>query len=255
MNCNEALPLLDLLYDELLETKDSALVLDHLKNCDDCRREWESMDELRTRITAAKENTTMPSDLMDRVSTAIKNDAGQKRFLGLLPQQIPIATIAASILLLGWVIVPQYLQIQRNEQGTLASRTSSAQTLIANLTASGALSEEQDKAQLDKRLGYSLKYVHLPTWKMENSGVYKAQANIARFDFVRETNPNERLCCYQGLEGTIEATGDSQQIDGKRVTFGNQGQYQFAKFSQNGRDYLFVTKLPKAVLEDIIRST
>jgi len=253
MNCSDVRPLLDLLYDELLETKDSALVLDHLKNCNDCRTEWEALEELRSRIAAAKDNTLMPPDLMDKVSLSLKNNSSNRRIFGMLPQQIPLASIAASILLLGWVLVPQYLHSGDDRQATLATRTSSAQKLIADLTTTGTIAPESDKQELDKRLGYKLKYVHLPSWKLQNSGIYIAQANIARFDFVRDANSDEQLSCYQAPEGTIKAIGNAQELAGKQVTFGNQSGYQFAKWTQNGRDYLFITKLPKPVLEGIIR--
>lgn len=254
MKCNEALPLLDLLYDERLETKDSALVLDHLKNCDRCRAEWEAMENLRTRIGEAKENTAIPDELMDKVFLSVKNNSNGNRFLGLLPQQVPLAAIAASILLLGWIVVPQLLNSSSKHPEMLATRTSSAQKLIADLTVTGTTTPEQDKQELDKKVGYSLKYVHLPSWKLQSSGIYSNQTNIARFDFTRDENSGEqKLCCYQAMEGAIQAAGPSQSVGGKQVVFGDQSGYQYAKFTQNGRDYLFVTKLPRAVLEDIIR--
>ncbi len=253
MKCSEVCPLLDLLYDDTLETKDSALVLDHLKNCDQCRVEWESMEELRSRISAAKNNTFMPAELMEKVSLAVKNEDKNKRTFGLLPQQIPLVSIAATILLVGWFLVPQVLHSNNQQATTLAERTSTAQRLIADLTADGAVIAESDRQLLDKKLGYTLKYVHLPSWKLQRSGIYLVQSNIARFDFVRDENLEEHLSCYQGPEGTIKAVGNSQEIAGKQVTFGNQSGYQFAKWTQNGRDYLFVTKLPQPVLEEIIR--
>lgn len=253
MKCSEVRPLLDLLYDELLETKDSALVLDHIKNCDHCRAEWEAMEELRSRIATAKNNTFMPPELMEKVSLAVKNEDLGQRIFGLLPQQIPLVSIAASILLVAWFLVPQFLRSSDQPQAMLAARTSTAQKLIADLTTDGAVTPEPDKQQLDKLVGYDLKYVHLPSWKLRQSGIYIAQSNIARFDFVRDANSNERLSCYQAPEGTIKAYGNAKELAGKQVTFGNQLGYQFAKWTQNGRDYLFVTKLPQPVLEEIIR--
>ncbi|MBS1954235.1 MAG: hypothetical protein JST89_08615 [Cyanobacteria bacterium SZAS-4] len=253
MKCSEVRPLLDLLYDELLETKDSALVLDHIKNCNQCRSEWEAMEELRTRIAAARSNTFVPSELMEKVSLSLKNEDQSKRIFGLLPQQIPLVSIAASILLVAWFLVPQFLRPSHLPESLSATPTSTAQKLIADLTADGAVTPEPDKQKLDKRVGYDLKYVHLPSWKLQQSGIYLAQANIARFDFVRDGNSDQRLSCYQAPEGTIKAVGNAQELAGKQVTFGNQSGYQFAKWTQNGRDYLFVTKLPQPVLEEIIR--
>lgn len=253
MKCSDVRPLLDLLYDELLETKDSALVLDHIKNCDQCRVEWEAMEELRSRIATAKSNTFMPPELMDKVSLSVRNEDLNKRTFGLLPQQIPLVSIAASILLVGWFLVPQFLHSTDQQQSMVAEQTSTAQKLVADLTANGAVAPEPDKQELNKRVGYDLRYVHLPSWKLKQSGIYLAQANIARFDFMRETNADECLSCYQAPEGTIKAVGPTQELAGKKVTFGNQSGYQFAKWTQNGRDYLFVTKLPRTVLEEIIR--
>jgi anti-sigma factor RsiW len=254
MKCSEALPLLDLLYDERLETRDSAILLDHLKNCDQCRAEWDAMDNLRTRVAEAREKTFIPAELMDNVFVAVKNESQSNRFLGLLPQQIPLAAIAASILLLGWIVVPQLLNSNSGRQEIIATQKLSAQKLIADFTVTGTTTPEQDKLELDRRVGYSLKYVHLPSWKLQSSGVYSNQTKIARFDFIRDKNAAEqKLCCYQAPEGTIEVAGSPQEVGSKQVVFGDQSGFQYAKFTQNGRDYLFITRLPKADLEDIIR--
>lgn len=253
MNCNEARPLLDLLYDELLDTKDSVLVVDHIKQCEECGVEWEALDALKQRIKSAREQTFIPPELMEKVSLSIKKDAQSNEVWGLFRQRLPFVAIAASVLLLGLVIGPQLLHSSDPKQEMLATRTSSAERLIADLALMNTTIPEPDKSALDRKLGYKIKYLHLPTWKMQNSGIYTSAANIARFDFVRDTNEQEKLSCYQALEGTISANGSAEDINGKQVTFGNKMGYEFAKFSQNGRDYLFVTKAPKSVLEDIVR--
>lgn len=250
MKCSEALPLLDLLYDQLLETKDSALLLDHLKNCDGCQSEWEGMEDLKRRFTIAKSSTTLPKHLIDQVAIALKRE-DKSNYLQTNFSQLPLAGIAASILVLGWLIVPQF-NVTRDDRATIASSHSSAKTLIQDLTMHGSIIPEPDKRLLNKRLGYELKFVNLPAWTMESAGLYTQSARIARFDFVNKNNANEHLHCYQALEGTISATGVERTIGGKPVIWGSESGYQFAKFSQNGRDYLFVTKLPDTVLEEIV---
>ena len=54
--------------------------------------------------------------------------------------------------------------------------------------------------------------------------------------------------------GAIRAkVSDSANLENKHVVFGSHGKLQFALWSQNGRDYLFVTPLPKVELEEIVR--
>jgi hypothetical protein len=254
MKCSEALPLLDLLYDQLLETKDSALVIDHLQNCVNCQDEWESMEDLKRRFRTAKNNTTMPPELMEKISLTLRRD-NRSTLLRTPALQFPLVGIAASILILGWIVVPQLTSPNGQQRTQITSSHLSATKLINSLTTNGAVDREQNKQLLKEKLGYEPRYIHLPEWKMESSGVYADAANIARFDFVRNDNPNQHLSCYQAIEGTIIASGPVQNIGGKQVVLGAESGYQFAKFTQNGRDYLFVTKLPTTTLEEIIRGS
>ncbi|RTL36645.1 MAG: hypothetical protein EKK48_25750 [Candidatus Melainabacteria bacterium] len=252
MKCSEALPLLDLLYDQLLETKDSALVIDHLQNCVNCQDEWESMEDLKRRFKAAKKNTTMPPELVEKISLTLRRD-DISTLLRTSSRQFPLVGIAASILILGWIVVPQLTSPNGEQRTQITASHLSATKLINSLTTDGAVHREPNKQLLNEKLGYEPKYIPLPEWKMESSGVYTDAANIARFDFVRNDNPNQHLSCYQAIEGTIIASGSVQNIGGKQVVLGTESGYQFAKFTQNGRDYLFVTKLPTTTLEEIIR--
>jgi hypothetical protein len=252
MNCADARPLLDLLCDGALEAKDSAMVLAHLKTCNDCQCEWNDLEELHSSFHEGTDQQTLPPGLMEKISEKLKDEERKqhKRFLA------PIMAVAAAFLLLGFLCLPW---IEQSKNGPVSTKTASAETLVDDLLAEGTLEPIRDRNELASKLGYELKYVRLPEWQMNTAGVYKAPASppIARFDFVRKgQSGNQYLSCYQARQGAIQAnTADFKNLEDKHVLFGHHGKFQFALWSQSGRDYLFVTSLPQPQLEEIVRRT
>jgi hypothetical protein len=260
MNCSEVRPLLDLLCDGVLEAKDSALVLDHLKSCGECKDEWSDLEQLHASFQVAKTRPALPAGFMDRVAEKLKEEDRneQKRFFSKCVRAMPVLAIAAAIALVGFFVLPGVDKL--NHQGS-SVKTASADTLVEDLIAEGTMEPVRDRVELTKRVGFDLKQVRLPEWHMEKSGVYKSQAkspapvSIARFDFVRKSQVGDQyLSCYQAPQGVIRTkVAESENIAGKQVVFGSHGKLQFALWSQNGRDYLFITALPKSQLQEIVR--
>ncbi len=256
MKCNDARPLLDLLCDGALDAKDSALVLDHLKSCEECQSQWNELEELRTSFQEAKDKFQMPLGLMDKISVKLKDEERSHRtkFFGQHWRSVSLVAIAATSLLIGFLCLPW---IHKGDTNSSAIPTASADTLIDATLSGEKLESVADRNELAKRVGYDLKYVRLPEWQMKRSSVFKSQDSvaIARFDFAKKSpTGDQRLSCYQAPEGAIRSTaGNVVKLDGKSVLFGHHGKFQFALWSQNGRDYLFVTELSKPQLEDIVR--
>jgi hypothetical protein len=256
MKCSDVRTLLDLLLDGALEPKDSALVLDHMQSCSECQCEWNNLEQLHTTFQDAKGKPQLPEGLMARISEKLRDEERNqhKRFIQQCARPIPMLAIAASLALIGFSLLPSIHQIDTRPE---LIQTASADTLVEDLVSQGTLEPVADPTELAKRVGYDLKHVRLPEWQMNKSGVYKSQPSlpIARFDFVRKGQSGyQQLSCYQARQGVIRAkAGNSEDLDGKRVLFGNHGKFQFALWSQNGRDYLFVTALSKPQLEEIVR--
>jgi len=264
MKCSDARPLLDLLSDGALETKDSALVLDHLKLCNECQYEWNDLEQLRSSFQEAKDKSQLPAGLMERISQKLRDEERDehkrffeqfKRFFEAYTHPASMVAVAATLALIGFLLLPWMHQINT---GPSSMQIASADTLVEDLASEGTLEPIIDRSELAKKVGYDLKHVRLPEWQMNRSGVYKSQATmpIARFDFVRkEQSGYQRLSCYQAPQGVIQAkVANLENLEGKRVLFGSHGKFQFALWSQNGRDYLFVTALSKPQLEEIVRS-
>jgi hypothetical protein len=255
MNCSDVRPLLDLLCDGVLEAKDAALVLDHQISCCACKDEWNDLEQLHADFQIAKTKHQLPAGFLDRVSEKLREEdrQEQRRFLQRCVNAIPVLAIAAAIVMVGFFILPAVEKL--NNQGP-SVQTASADALVEDLIAEAALDQVRDSSELTKTIGYDLKYLRLPDWQMETSGVYKSQAavTIARFDFVRNgQSGSQRLSCYQAPAGVIKTkVSNAENLAGKHVLFGNHGKFQFAMWSQNGRDYLFVTKLPKSQLQKIV---
>jgi hypothetical protein len=263
MKCSDVRPLLDLLSDGALETKDSALVLDHLKLCKECQCEWTDLEQLRASFREARDKSQLPVGLMERISQKLRDEERNehkqffeqyKRFFQEYARPVSMMAIAVSLALIGFLLLPLIHQIDTRP---ISIQTASADTLIEDLVSEGTLEPVIDGNELTKRVGYELKHVRLPEWQMNKSGVYKSQATmpIARFDFVKkEQSGDQHLSCYQAPQGMIQAkVANLENLEGKRVLFGSHGKFQFALWSQNGRDYLFVTMLSKPQLEEIVR--
>ena len=97
----------------------------------------------------------------------------------------------------------------------------SADTLIEGMTSNVASAVVADRNELAKSVGYELKYLRLPEWRMDKLSVYKPQAQVAlaRFDFVRSDQAgDQKLSCYQARQGMIAAQDASpEKIGDKRV--------------------------------------
>lgn len=253
MKCSEARPLLDPLCDGALEAKDSALVLDHLKTCDQCQHEWKDLEDLRTQFQEAKGVTQVPVGLMEKISERLKADERNDRSHALRRYALPVVAIAAGALLVGMFSITS---MQHNATSTQAAL---ADSLVEHIGSNEGLEPVVDRGALAQKVGYDLKYLRLLQWKMRKSAVYTTPDHqaIARFDFIRNSKSGEQqLSCYQAPEGSIRAANSApESVAGKRVHFGNRGNMQYALWSQDGRDYLFVTALPLEQLREIVRES
>jgi hypothetical protein len=251
MKCSDTRPLLDVLCDGALEAKDSALVLDHLKSCDDCQFEWNDLEQMQATFHDAKNEFQLPRQLMERISEKLSDEERkqQKHSFEQCARLVPIMAIAASFTAIGFILPPCIRPIGTQQ---IFIQTASTGTLVEDLASKGALESVINRNELAKRVGYDLKYLRLPGWQMQNGGVYKSLASlpITRFDFVRG---GQRLSCYQAPQGVIRTqAAQSMNLEGKHVLLGSHGKFQFALWSQNGRDYLFVTPLSRLQLEEIV---
>lgn len=250
MKCSEAQPLLDLLYDSTLPAKDCALVLDHLKGCESCAGEWNELEALRTRFQAARESSPAAPDFMKSgLSRALDaEDAAQRR--SNIRRKTPFLSMVAAVAAVMTFVCSPALQ-------NFALATT-ADDLVDKIGMTGAISPVLNRDNLQSELGYEPKYLKLDKWNLEKLGVVKSGfTHIARFDFQRQSSAGvERMSCYQARQGMIAARGGvTKTVGDKTVVFGSHGNYQYALWSQNGRDYLFVSQLPQSDLEQIVSET
>jgi hypothetical protein len=257
MECNEARPLLDLLFDGALETKDSALMLDHLKSCSACQFEWNSLEQLRSRFKDAKNKTKIPPGLMERISKDLRHEEGSEyqRSFRRYAAAFSALALAASFVLSVILMAPWF---HRGESKLPPGQIAQIDSVVNDALSQQSLIEVTDRSELAKQVGFELKYVRLPDWQMDKSSIYKppTKSPMARFDFIRKgPSGYEHLTCYQARSGVIcqPPAACLENVQGKRVLFGNRAQLQFALWSQNGRDYLFITTLTRAQLEEIVR--
>src|SRR5271154_4869155 len=152
MKCSDVRPLLDLLCDGTLEAKDSALVLDHLKSCDECQCEWNDLEQLHSSFQDAKNQSQLPVGLMDRISKMLRDEERNQRrqFFGRYARAVPMVAIAATFVLIGFFLLPLILQIDTRPASI---QTASADTLVEDLVSNGSLEPVADRSELAKRVG------------------------------------------------------------------------------------------------------
>jgi hypothetical protein len=259
MNCNDARPLLDLLVDGVLDAKDTALVLDHLKTCEQCHSEYSALESLRGRFNIMREQPQMMPSLMAKMSATLKDvekAEQQKRVRQSARVAAKWMALAASVVVIGVLTVPQ---LQKAHEKQTSAQTASAATLIDDLANNANVQPVIDRSLLPAKLGYEPKYIKMSNWQMAKMNVYSAHAatTLARFDFVGTgSSAAQQMTCYQAPQGAIGATDAvSETVGSKRVLFGSHGKYHFALWSQNGRDYLLVGTQPKAMFEGIARDS
>jgi hypothetical protein len=261
MICSEVKPLLDLLCDGVLPAKDSALVLDHLRSCDQCQAEWNELEQLRSRFLEAKQKIQLPAGLMDKISDQLRNEIRDNRKRVLDKYSPPLMAVAAAFAFAGFVVIPwlRHNTYPASTSSNLAlGANTSVESLIENFRSNGAVEPVADRKQLGTKVGYPLKYLRLPAWRLAKAGVYRSPSvAVARFDFVKGQGGGlEQFTCYQAPAGAINAKmAEPREINGKHVLIGNRGDLQFALWTQDERDYLFVTRLPQSALEEIIGHT
>ena len=169
MKCSNALPLLDLLSDGALETKDSALVLDHLSSCESCHEEWTSHESLRAKILQAKNDTEVPEGLMDKISEKLKAEDKNKNFMQLTNKNL-LALVACLVLL----AIPLALLFKQSPYN-IPSQSASADVLIDEVNSKKHTQSVPDTKAVATAVGYDIKPVHLPSWQMQGREIYELE--------------------------------------------------------------------------------
>ncbi len=279
MNCNEAKPLLNPLCDGELDTKDAALILEHIKSCLDCQSEWTELEKLRDRFKEARSKSQPDRDYSKRISQALKReDSAQPSSRG---ARFTARIIVAAACVMGMSLLVSYM-VPRNSDTQVATTSPAIASLIEARQEAPQSAANADS--LSSITGYDLKLIRIPNWQVATFGALNLNSGgkIARMDFVNATSASsatspspatsasppsstairaasspERLCCYQALQGSIKmdtlATAcESRSLGGKTVHLGTYKDSTFALWSQNKRDYLLVSSLPMPALESLV---
>jgi hypothetical protein len=261
MKCNDARALLELLCDNALETRDSALVLDHLKSCAECQSEYDSLEQLRSQFKRVKENTPVPPGMMAKISAQLAHAERKdsEMFWGRhLMVQPPTAILTVAFLVLAIATLPVIRQVSF---ALLNSNAVSVQVVVAQyLPAGGSLRGLMPLAsprEFAQRFGYDLRFLRLPGWHLDTVKACMSPTDkAAELCFTRNSPDGiQHLTCIQAKQGFFRAAASLQPrpFGNKQVAFGSKGGLQYAFFSQNGRDYLFMTTMSRAQLEQVVR--
>lgn len=256
MKCDNAQPLFDSLLDGVLDARATALVLDHLKSCEQCQFEWSHHESLRTRFLIARKTPEPTESFRTELSAKLKQEERALQSASGIRFAKRVTMIAAAALIIGLFLGPIFHD-KYVSSPTISPTT--IDTLVADSVADRAVESVASRSELGRMAGYDIRYIKLPHWQMTRAAVYRKASTsmpLVRFDFEKTIGfgDAQQLRCYQGLQGSIRpAPGwSSRNIRGKQVFAGTLKSCQFALWSQNGRDYLLITPLPMDQLQDIV---
>jgi len=167
-----------------------------------------------------------------------------------------LIAVAASLAIIGLICIKSGVIPLATPATTLAYKPTSVDEILSREVSGPSVEVVDDRADLDKKLSYDLKYLHLDDWQMQSAGIYKmAMAPpIALFDFVGKDADASKMRCYQAPLGTFKSDATTAEVvDDKSVRFGSHQDRNYALWSQNGRDYLLVTPLSRDKRTEIVR--
>jgi hypothetical protein len=243
MICNDAKPLLNLLYDDVLDVKDSVQLLEHLKSCVDCSQEWTGLEQLRSRFHIAKNTCVVPADLEKKIVSALDGPVHRAASFNVKMFLLAVAAITMLVLIVRPILnMVQHLPIQ-----------ASAQNLVCETSAGVVAQTFTDRSQLSQKLGYEFKTLKISNWTRSSFAVCTAEtrAPLARVDFtstqgeVDAAAPSKpaKLICYEAPPGTFTSDKPQTDLNGKKVRFGVEGDYRYAMWTANGRDFLIISTI------------
>ncbi|HEY9760612.1 MAG TPA: zf-HC2 domain-containing protein [Oculatellaceae cyanobacterium] len=267
MDCDEVRPLLDVLHDGALNARDTAIVLEHLKDCSECDFEWSDMDALTARFKAAGKSNKLPSGLSEKISQALKKedaDRQRQKILRIFPS-MQYAIVALLFLLVAGSSISLNIPRPANKPGTNTpdlNNTGGTLALgnllrLSNQAPSGTLIKPE--ANLSAQLGFEPKFIKMDGWTKQRAYVYSnknPRLQLAQFEFD-STKYGDHLYCFQSMESTIASDVKTEPVDvgGKSVKFGSYGSYEYALWTQNGRDYLVVAPMSRKALTELVHET
>jgi hypothetical protein len=258
MNCEDVQPLLNPLSDNALGSQDTALIMAHLKDCHDCLGEWDALLSIRGQMRRLRDHVQPPEDLLSQVKRTIDRESSQKSrdaWRGFINRKL--AAMVAALVLLS--VSAAYLFWWPNAEATALDVAS---LVNREFGTDPAFENVADDQLLSQRLGFSIKYLKFKDWKINQAGTVKAknlkgdEQLIARFQLGRKLPGKvEKIYCYQAPAGSLKTRLlATQKLAGKTVRLGQQGQFSFACWTENDRDYLLVSPFSLKELAELVSS-
>jgi hypothetical protein len=246
MNCSKALPLLDPLADGALDTRDSTLVLAHIKECTSCQAEWREIESLQERFKRASSQEVDASHVLNKVRAQINEES---KVLPIMFNRVSVAAMLVLAVGVAEFSAPAWLSAPTLNALVVAQADDLVDRLSQNIQAAPV-----SKESLPRLLGYSPVYLRLPDWHMDAARADRtAGTGIAMFAFSRDA---DKLVCYQTLAGTI-GRGNTQAVALGKINahVGQRGKYNYVVWSSNGRDYLMVSAIARERLLETVRKS
>ncbi len=278
MNCEETKALIGPARDNELTSSETAKVMSHLSECNDCQGDWDKVIAVKEGIQKLLDRQGVPVDLEKKISNALYEESRKDRQSR--TRTIVLAAAAAVTLGLGAFMVMQQPsgQIAKAPEQKIPGQQTQTAPQIASLPEAAASVEhilntaghhgetsddanisidyvgKQDSEDLSKSSGLSVKPSTLANYKLYGSDVIKVgkDKTMVRLCYVSNNGKGEScIDCYQAPSGMLSlGPSEIQTLRGKTVRMSKVGSDNVVVISNNGMDIFYVSPMKE---QDLIK--
>lgn len=269
MNCEETKALIGPARDNELTSSETAKVMSHLSECNDCQGDWDKVIAVKEGIEKILDRQGVPVDLEKKISNALYEESRKDR----QSRTRSLVLAAAAAVTLGLVafmaMQPPSGQIAKAPELNniqIASATS-VEHILNTAGHHGNSSENdanisidyvgrQDSEDLSKSSGLNVKPSTLANYKLYGSDVIKVgkDKTMVRLCYV-SNNGKGKSCidCYQAPSGMLSiGPSESQTLRGKTVRMSKVGSDNVLVISSNGMDIFYVSPMKEQDLMKLV---
>lgn len=285
MNCEETKALIGPARDNELTSSETARVMSHLSECNDCQGDWDKVIAVKEGIEKILDRQGVPADLEKKISNALYEESRKDR----QSRTRSLVLAAAAAVTLGLVAFMamqqpsgqiakapelqtpgQKAQIAPQTTPQIASVPEAATSVEHILNTAGHHGDssendanisvdyvgKQDSEDLSKSSGLSVKPSTLANYKLYGSDVIKVgkEKTMVRLCYVSNNGKGQScIDCYQAPSGMLSlGPSESQTLRGKTVRMSKVGSDNVVVISNNGMDIFYVSPMKEQDLMKLV---
>lgn len=273
MNCEETKALIGPARDNELTSSETAKVMSHLSECNDCQGDWDKVIAVKEGIEKILARQGVPADLEKKISNALYEESRKDR-QSRTRTLVLVAAAAVTIGLGAFLTMQQPAgQIARapglQDSAQTAPQIAAATSVEHILNTAGHHSDtsddaninidfvgEKDADELSRSSGLSVKASRLANYKLSGSDVIKVgkDKTMVRLCYVSDKGHGEScIDCYQAPSGMLSlGPSEMQTLSGRSVRMSKIGADNVVVISANGMDIFYVSPMKEQDLMKLV---